>query len=1811
MQYAAPICALSAIWAPPGVPPQRRVVWVSFARRPFFKSEGKTYSDSKGEYRWITVHPGGSADKGTPVKLRRSKNEPNMWHVVAGAGGKLNYLKIPNLKSPEEYKEAAAEKRRIAKEKAKDAAAQIKMDRADMSPEELERTKAEDVAKADAKKKLAEHVEVQKREFIAKIAEMAGWKDDEWKFDATRARLEMASADPDRIAQIEKAHFKRVYTRARDVVKAAKRRLLIDAEQRAEAELGELPMRSADPNVIALSDLDPDKPGKGLGYRRDVSKLSDGAITQELAKEDAARLRKDLEDARDAYNPDRPSTEGHIVKIAAELRAAEVLLANADKAPEELQADEERLVKQADAVRVGMTEYLPELRLLATQDQKAFNGKAPPLDEEQDARLNILREEFNQDRAEIEKLNEQLVDVQVMQGKQPGVVKGAKVEIQRRATEEREDELRFGAESDEEGEEKVMRRRMFIAKLQGGLAMYRAEISGYRAAGVITKPDLPSVTPDSGVMAAEILKHAKALDQFDREAKKELAKGIDEKIDTRVYGTGYFTETRSVRAAAAVEREVNDSLVEQRTRSFLEMVEEADRNPSLADLTDQESRDSMQRHISAGSFNALNNASITIAKQALLGRDAVDVLGSASAARVMARALKARLNPEDVSTIADALGDYHLKNHMEASEEAVRNAQSLYDQAAEIELGASRHPGDLLVQQELNAKRRELDLEARSIMGRTLGEMEALAALHVALKASPDTEVHVNLGPIAVDAAVKQARAIGLGRDDFAIESDGTNRFLTVNEAGMDKLVKPVDADEMKIHDEVVAIKRGERDEDNYVPAGLTKWPATTFDVDSLEEAPSLGIARWRHRPAEKWGQIDVAGGAGRFAGTSGNPVEDDIANYIGAQAADGRDPNLIVPGVLTCISKIPNATIRKQAFEYLDKVMPQTVPMVNAKGKPVYRRDSNGEVMVGEDGNPIQDVRRLKGSDYEPLMQRLAEQAIAKFVHVEGKELVTFHGQGLKTSTPEDATKTAKAIHMALASDPRAVAAFKPLGELGTQDQAALRQYFGSHVAKIDTKSRADQKRIRERIDALGPEPEKESVGFFGKQDNPMWSQWAAQARAILADESDRGSAQWEKYVRLHHGVSSAYESLQDKLKGDFLERFSHAYAGIHGDKLRIGKRDIRGANRHAIFLDPSRRDAQLEKEAKLRSDLQARSRGKYARGTVKERMDQVLQADEIDAQQNVSLLPVDQIAATTPEAGRRLSIGRRAEAQVASLIGGVAKNFSYATDQPISLAAKLDMNGENIARQRTIKAFLAAKRYGAYLGVGSGKTVVALGGFTAAASDPKTGVKRGLFLVPSSVQGQFHGEIARFVEPGGKFNWNANPGASWEERHAVYRDPNTHMVVLTHQGFRDDQLRMLAEHWGTSKVGAQSRFGAMSRKERARAIREVWDKQGMDFQASFIDENHGTLDRKGKEDSMLSQVLQAVSDNTPYMMAMTADPEKNDVSEIRSQLDKMFVDERYSNEQEWHKRYGQNTSASRDALQREVRGRFTASSITPNVEVRKEERGVALHPKQKAAYARAMETYNRIRSNRAKGVIDVEGAKELSPNSFAGAPPEEHEKIARRLTDNIGIIKEAALNRIINLAPTEENAKVQAIVEHLKTHPVRDKPVVVFAHNLAAVEQIEKALTAAGHRVATLTGALSGRERDARRKAFQPEKGTGDPTADVLVMSDAGATGLNLQRGQTMFQYDTPMTDMIHEQRNGRIYRTGQKQGVDLIDLVTDTPFEARARARMATKHDLRSIFTDPGDDLDDRGLAGFISRARQKKSQIEDSKLTRLAA
>jgi SNF2 family DNA or RNA helicase len=114
-----------------------------------------------------------------------------------------------------------------------------------------------------------------------------------------------------------------------------------------------------------------------------------------------------------------------------------------------------------------------------------------------------------------------------------------------------------------------------------------------------------------------------------------------------------------------------------------------------------------------------------------------------------------------------------------------------------------------------------------------------------------------------------------------------------------------------------------------------------------------------------------------------------------------------------------------------------------------------------------------------------------------------------------------------------------------------------------------------------------------------------------------------------------------------------------------------------------------------------------------------------------------------------------------------------------------------------------------------------------------------------------------------------------------------------------------------------------------------------------------------------------------------------------------------------------------------------------------------------------------------------------------------------------------------------------------------------------------------------------------------FHPDQG--GPEVDILVMSDAGAVGMNLQRGRWLVNYDVPLTYKTLAQRNARIDRIGQRHDVEVHNLVTDSKFDKDAVRRVQRKGLLQDIFESDWESMDDSGLAKSIALARSARNEL----------
>ncbi len=109
-----------------------------------------------------------------------------------------------------------------------------------------------------------------------------------------------------------------------------------------------------------------------------------------------------------------------------------------------------------------------------------------------------------------------------------------------------------------------------------------------------------------------------------------------------------------------------------------------------------------------------------------------------------------------------------------------------------------------------------------------------------------------------------------------------------------------------------------------------------------------------------------------------------------------------------------------------------------------------------------------------------------------------------------------------------------------------------------------------------------------------------------------------------------------------------------------------------------------------------------------------------------------------------------------------------------------------------------------------------------------------------------------------------------------------------------------------------------------------------------------------------------------------------------------------------------------------------------------------------------------------------------------------------------------------------------------------------IVFTQFRGTQETIVGALRQAGIEPAGFHGELGWREKEEALDAFRG-------AAPVLVSTEAGGEGRNLQHCRIVVNYDLPWNPMRVEQRIGRVHRLGQKHPVRVIHLAARGTIEA----------------------------------------------------
>ncbi|MFD1450328.1 DEAD/DEAH box helicase [Oceanobacillus sojae] len=136
-----------------------------------------------------------------------------------------------------------------------------------------------------------------------------------------------------------------------------------------------------------------------------------------------------------------------------------------------------------------------------------------------------------------------------------------------------------------------------------------------------------------------------------------------------------------------------------------------------------------------------------------------------------------------------------------------------------------------------------------------------------------------------------------------------------------------------------------------------------------------------------------------------------------------------------------------------------------------------------------------------------------------------------------------------------------------------------------------------------------------------------------------------------------------------------------------------------------------------------------------------------------------------------------------------------------------------------------------------------------------------------------------------------------------------------------------------------------------------------------------------------------------------------------------------------------------------------------------------------------------------------------------------------------------------IENIEQLDQHPKAEKLVEQIKS--LNGEKVIVFTEYRATQYYLQWYLQQHGISSVPFRGGFKRGKKDWMKQLFKDH-------AQVLIATEAGGEGINLQFCHHLINYDLPWNPMRLEQRIGRIHRFGQESDVHIYNIVTKQTIE-----------------------------------------------------
>ncbi|MGM0411296.1 MAG: DEAD/DEAH box helicase [Bacillota bacterium] len=326
--------------------------------------------------------------------------------------------------------------------------------------------------------------------------------------------------------------------------------------------------------------------------------------------------------------------------------------------------------------------------------------------------------------------------------------------------------------------------------------------------------------------------------------------------------------------------------------------------------------------------------------------------------------------------------------------------------------------------------------------------------------------------------------------------------------------------------------------------------------------------------------------------------------------------------------------------------------------------------------------------------------------------------------------------------------------------------------------------------------------------------------------------------------------------------------------------------------------------------------------------------------------------------------------------------------------------------------------------------------------------------------------------------------------------------------------------------------------RKKHAEKLKKI------NFDMVIVDEAH-----KLKNDKTLNWKF-VNSLNKKYCLLLTATPIQNNLKELYN-LIRILYPSKYKNYKNFKSKYVKDKYLIKNKKDlkfelNKVMIRNHHASLKEKITQREIKHCfVKLNKKEKKLYNKVTNYLNNEyikNTNNKKSILHLlTYQREICSSSYA---------LQKTLAKKNNLDKK--LKEIYELSTSIDNsAKLFALLEIIKNH--KGKKILIFTEYKATQIYLTYNLNNLGHEIIIYNGSLTKSSREWMKNKFKNEK-------NIMISTEAGSQGLNLQFCNIIINYDLPWHPMKLEQRIGRIDRIGQREKVYIYNLITKNTIEEK---------------------------------------------------